>query len=91
MKCLIKEIQTSGNGVNPLKEFNTLKELRKYLNEVFYYSEDIHLFIESVNSVVFYSEVDTKNVPSLGELVREAKFYNEPLIIAPTWEIEKKD
>ena len=80
MKAKIKTIQPTVNGQNNIEIFDTILDLKKYLNEVLYYSNDVLLYVEQcgINEVYKYSETN-----DLRMLLSEAKKYDSVLCVLP--------
>lgn len=82
MKAKIKLCNPNACGGNSIEEFKTIEELKKYLNECLYYSDEVYLNVPSNHSPVKYSE--TNDVRSL---LTDVNFYNdEYLEVIPTFE-----
>lgn len=75
MKAAVNFI--SGNAVgnqNDNVTFNTIKELKKYLNEALYYCDEVVLFNHRAAIEVNYSEIT-----DLKTLIADCNLYNEVL------------
>lgn len=82
MKATIKLLNPNACGANSLEEYNTIKELKRYLNEALYYSGEVLLFVEGTGAdPVKYSATN-----DVATLVSEARFYGEPLCVLPTFD-----
>ncbi len=80
MKAKFKLI--NWNGASPITEFNTIKEAKKWLNEMFYYCEDLILNVEcNYTENVKYSETN-----DLRTLLSDANFYQSVVCINVIYE-----
>lgn len=85
MKAEIKIINF--NGASPVSAFNSVKELKTYLNEMLYYAEELILNIECKYTDNWkYSEVT-----DLRGLLSEAKFYNSVLCVNFSYEPKEEN
>lgn len=75
MKAQIKLI--SNNGHNPIEVFNSIKELKLYLNECLYYANELYLNIECNYS----DNWEYSKITDLRSLLSEAKFYGSILCV----------
>lgn len=64
-----------------ITSFKTIKELKTFLNEAYYYANDLILFNHKANIETAYSH--TNNIAGL---VNECNFYNEFLEVAQVYE-----
>jgi len=75
MKAKFKLI--NHNGDSPIEEFNTIKEAKTWLNEMYYYCEDLILNIEcNYTDDWKYSEIT-----DLRSILTDANFYNSVVCI----------
>ena len=75
MKVNIKIAQF--NGTSPINEFNTISELKTYLNEMLYYASELILNIECN----YTDNWNYREVTDIASIVREAKFYNSIICV----------
>lgn len=84
MKAKINLINPNLCGTNSEETFQNIKDLKKYLNEALYYSEEIYLWVDCFYNDVFkYSETN-----DIRSLLTEANYYDSILNVAPTFEKE---
>lgn len=81
MKASIKLINPNGTGQNSFEEYQTIKELKNYLNHCLYYSGEVYLNVPSLSNYDKYSETS-----DIASLVSDANFYGERLEIIPSFE-----
>ena len=74
-------MKASINFNNEVIQFNTIKELKTFLNSAYYYAENLVLFNHIANIEVNYS--DTNNIANL---ISECNFYNEILNVIQIFE-----
>lgn len=84
MKARIKVI--NNNGASPIEEYENFTELRKFLNEMLYYSHELILNIESNYTENYkYSEIT-----DLRALFTDANFYNSVVCINVIYEEDEQ-
>lgn len=66
---------------NEPKDFNSIKELKTFLNSAFYYANDLILFNHTANVEETY-----KNINNIAYLVSECNFYNVQLEVIQIFE-----
>ena len=82
MKAIIKLCNPNTSGQNSIETYNTIKELKKYLNHCLYYSGEVYLNIPSLNNHVKYSETN-----DIASLISEVNYFeDEYLEVIPTHE-----
>ena len=75
MKAKIKIINF--NGVSPIEVFNSIKELKTYLNECLYYANELYLNIECN----YTDNWEYSKITDLRTLLSEADFYDSVLCV----------
>lgn len=82
MKATIKLCNSNACGQNSIENFNSIKELKNYLNHCLYYSGEIYLVVPSDYNPVKYSETN-----DIASLISDVRFYgDEYLEVIPTFE-----
>jgi len=75
MKAQIKLINNS--GCSPIEVFNSVKDLKTYLNECLYYATELYLNIECN----YTDNWEYSKITDLRSLLSEAKFYDSVLCV----------
>lgn len=82
MKAIIKLCNPNSCGANSIETYNTIKELKNYLNHCLYYSGEVYLNIPSESNYIKYSETN-----DIASLISDVNYYNdEYLEVIPTFE-----
>tara|TARA_R110000787_G_scaffold162545_1_gene275964 strand:- start:20 stop:253 length:234 start_codon:yes stop_codon:yes gene_type:complete len=68
------------NFNNELINFNTIKDLKTFLNSALYYSSEVFLTVD-FSEVYKYTQVN-----DIASLVMEARFYEKPLFVSQSFE-----
>ena len=79
MKAKIKLVNPNGTGANSYEDFDSIVELKNYLNAVLYYSSDVLLWVDCF----FDDHISYGDTNDIRSLLSEANHYDSILCVAP--------